>query len=362
MKQLKDFEPQIRKCSKCGICQANCPIYEITGNDCTVSRGQFAMLEGYLNGKFELTKTINHYLDLCLKCGACVNSCPSGINAVDILISAKAEYSKKHPLEKFKTFIQKYFVFGLIPNLIRIFTRTTKSKVFEKKILYFGGCASKLKGDNAIIKILNSLNIEVINPQFNCCGIPYFTRGDLDEFNNSIKNYLEIIKKYDITEVITTCASCEKSLNDYLKWVDKNTSDEDINLLKKVKVKNIYKYLHENECKLKLSNKLKVTYHKPCNINNFNDIEWVLNSIENLEYIEMDDFDKCCGLNGLSKIKDYKIMLNIFKSKIKNIQKSKANIVTTSCLGCELALKSYSFGKYKVMDLIEFISKYVSEK
>ena len=90
-----------------------------------------------------------------------------------------------------------------------------------------------------------------------------------------------------------------------------------------------------------MSNKLKVTYHKPCNINNFNDIEWVLNSTENLEYIEMDGFDKCCGLNGLSKIKDYKIMLNIFKSKINNIQKSKANIVTTSCLGCELALKSY---------------------
>ena len=38
MKQLKDFKSQIRKCSKCGICQADCPIYKITGNGpCTLT-------------------------------------------------------------------------------------------------------------------------------------------------------------------------------------------------------------------------------------------------------------------------------------------------------------------------------------
>ena len=31
---------------------------------------------------------------------------------------------------------------------------------------------------------------EVVNPKFHCCGIPYFTRGDLNEFNNSIKSYI----------------------------------------------------------------------------------------------------------------------------------------------------------------------------
>ena len=71
----------------------------------------------------------------------------------------------------------------------------------------------------------------------------------------------------------------------------------------------------------------------------------------------MTDFDKCCGLNGLSKIKEYDIMSKLFNAKIKNIEESGTKIVTTSCLGCEIALKAYSLGRYKVFDLVDIISK-----
>ncbi len=353
MKQLKDFKKQIHKCSKCGLCQAECPIYKVTGNDCTVSRGQFVMLKGLLKGDLKMSKTINRYLDLCLKCGACSKYCPSGVDIVDVIIAAKSEYFKAHFFEKIKTFSRKYFIFGLIPRIIRTFVRPAKSKTFEKKVLYFGGCGSKLKGDKALVKILNSINIEVINPVFHCCGIPYLSRGDLNEFNNSIKSYIKILKKYDIRDVVVNCASCEKSLKDYKKWAD----EEDKNFLETICVKNIYEYLRENNIKLRLKNPAKITYHKPCNINNFEDIEWLLKNTENLEYIEMKDFDKCCGLNGLSKFKEYKIMTSIFKSKHDNIKNSGSKTVTTSCLGCEVALRAYSFGKYKTQDLIEFVAK-----
>lgn len=358
MKQLTDFKENIHRCSKCGLCQAECPIYKITGSDCTVSRGQFAMLQGILDGDLKMTKTINRYLDLCLKCGACSKYCPSGIDVVDVIIAAKSEYFKSHLLEKFKTFFQKYFIFGLIPRIFRTIIHPTKSKSFAKKVLYFGGCGSKLKGDKAVVKILNSINIEVINPQFHCCGIPYFTRGDLNEFNNSIKNYLKIIKKYNITDIVTTCASCEKTLKDYIKWAD-NVPNEDLEFLKKIKVKNIYSYLRESNTKLSLKKPAQVTYHKPCNMDNYKDICWVMKNTENLEYIEMNDFDKCCGLNGISKIKEYKIMKRIFNSKRKNIKNTDTKHVLTSCLGCEVALKAYSFGQYKVQDLTEFLANYL---
>jgi len=352
MKDLIGFKEEIHKCSKCGLCQAECPIYKLTGNDCSVSRGQFSMLEGIINGELKMTKTINRYLDLCLKCGACAKFCPSGLDVVDVIIAAKSEYFKLHPIEKVKTFFQKYFVFGLIPRIVRTFIRSTKSKKFDRKVLYFGGCGSKLKGDKSIVKILNSLQIEVINPKFHCCGIPYFTRGDLGEFNNSIRNYIKILKKYNIKDVVTTCASCEKSLKDYIKWC----SETDKEFLSTIKVKNIYEYLRENGTELALQKPIKVTYHKPCNISNFEDIKWLLENTENLEYIEMQDFDKCCGLNGLSKFKEYKIMSKVFNAKKNNIKKCGAKIVTTSCLGCEIALKAYSLFSYRVNDLIELLA------
>lgn len=355
MKKLIDFKDDIHKCSKCGLCQAECPIYRITGNDCAVSRGQFRMLEGVIKGDLKMSKTINKYLDLCLKCGACSKFCPSGIDVVDVVIAAKSEYFKLHPMEKIKTFFQKYFIFGLIPRFVRTFLRPTRSKMFDKKVLYFGGCGSKLKGDKAVVKILNSVKVEVVNPEFHCCGISYFSRGDLKAFNDSIKSYIQILRKYDIKDVVTTCASCEKSLKDYIKWAE----DSDKEFLKEINVINIYQYLREKGLRPTLKKNIKVTYHKPCNIDNFEDIEYLLKNTQNLEYIQMQDYDKCCGLNGFFKIKEYKIFSKIFNSKIKNILNTKSETVLTSCLGCESALKLYSKNRYKVYDLIEFIAKKV---
>ena len=353
MLNLIDIKEELHKCSKCGLCQAECPIYKITGNDCAVSRGLFIMLKAVIDKKLKLSKKINRYLNLCLKCGACEEFCPSGIKAVDIITIAKAEYFKKSLFEKLKTFFQKHLIFSLIPSLINIFRLKEKSKSFDKKVVYFGGCYSKIKSNKALVKILNKINIEVITPKFACCGIPFFSRGDLQEYNNSIKSYIKILKKNQIKDVIVTCASCEKSLKDYIKWAD----DNDREFLKTINIKNVYEYLKEHKIKLKLKKDIKATYHKPCNINNYDEIEWLLCNIDGLEYVKMQDFDKCCGVNGLFKFQEYKILKNIFYPKRKNIINTNTKIVLTSCFGCEIALKSYSLNNYKVYDLIEFIAK-----
>ena len=354
MKKLIDFKEEIHKCSKCGLCQAECPIYKITGNDCSVSRGFFSMLQGVLNKDIPFSNKINRYLDLCLKCNACSKSCPSGIDITNIIASAKSIYFKKSCLEKIKSFFQKYFLFGLLPNTINFFRKKYKSKTFHDKVLYFGGCQSKINTTKGIIKILNKAEIEVITPNFQCCGIPYFSRGDLEEFDNSIENFIKTLKKYNIKNIITTCASCEKTLNNYIKWAD----EQDTEFLKEIKIKNIYNYIREKNIILNLKKEFCVTFHKPCNIDNYNDIEWILKNTKNLKYNKMSKFDSCCGLNGLFKFNDYKIIKKIFDSKFKNIINSKAKIVLTTCFGCELALKTYSLGKYKTEDLIIFLSNH----
>ena len=345
MKHLAEYKEEIHSCSKCGLCQSVCPVYKITGNDCTVSRGMFIMLRGVIKGKLKMTKKLNRYLDLCLKCGACSKFCPSDIDVVDIIASAKAEYFKDSFFEKTISFIQKNFIFEFGVNILKIFSHNIESKKFEKKVLYFGGCSGGIKGNRAVVKLLNSCNIEVLTPNFKCCGIPFYVRGDMDNFNIYKESYLETMKKYGIQDVVTTCASCEKTI--------KGFSD-------KIRVKNIFEYIRENNLRLKLKKQMKVTFHKPCNIDNYEDIKWILDNTENLEYIEMQDYDKCCGLNGISKINEYKIMSKVFKSKYDNIVKTGARTVLTSCLGCEAALKFYSFARYRVEDFTEFLEKNIS--
>ena len=352
MKKLEDFKHQINSCSKCGLCQAQCPVYKITGNDCTVSRGHFTMLQGFIKGDLKMSKTINRYLDLCLKCDKCSSFCPSGIDVVDVIFSAKAEYFNSNPIERFISSIQKNIIFGAIPNILNLLSPKSKSKTFDKKVLFFGGCGAKLTGNASVVKILNSLNIEAITPNFDCCGITLLTRGDLKGVNSSIDNYINLVKKYDIKEIVTTCASCEK-------WTN---SEETKEFLKTLKIKNIYEYIRENNLELELKKKEIVTYHKPCNISNFNNIEWILNNTTNLEYKPLENIDECCGLNGLSKISEYQIMKNIFSKKRTSIKNTQAKIVLTSCLGCEIALKTYALNNYKVFDLSDFIAKRVRNR
>ena len=292
MKCLADFEDKIHSCSKCGLCQAVCPIYKITGNDCTVSRGQFIMLRGLIKGDLKMSKTINRYLDLCLKCSACSKFCPAGIDVVDIIAAAKAEYFQNSFSEKIISFILKNFILGFCLKILKLFSPKTKSKQFNKKVIFYGGCGS-FKSESTVIKLMNSLGIEVITPNFKCCGLPFYVRGDFKNFKHYMESFFKKLDKTDdnITEIVTNCASCEKMIKSYSKWMNG----------REYKVKNIFEYIRENNLQFELKKSEKITFHKPCNLSNFEDIEWILNNTKNLEYVEMQDFDKCCGLNGVTK-------------------------------------------------------------
>ena len=343
MKTLIDCKDEIHSCSKCGLCQSVCPIYKITGNDCTVSRGHFIMLKKLINGELKMSKTINKYLDLCLKCSACSKFCPSGIDVVDIIALAKAEYFKLHKIEKFKSAILKFLLKAL--KIIHKFTPAPKSKKYNKKVIYFGGCAG---ADKNVIKILNSMNIEVITPVFNCCGFPFYVMGDMDSFYEYKDDFYSILDKYEDYDIVVNCATCEKTLKIYEKCGGKELT-----------IKNVFEYIKENNLNIELKKNQTVTFHKPCNLDNYEDVKSIIENTKNIKYIEMKDFDKCCGGVNIDFINadKRKIMSELHKEKHNNITESGAKIVLTSCLACKIKLNLFSFGKYKVMDFIEFLAK-----
>ena len=123
MKNLKDYKEIIHNCSKCGLCQGVCPVYLETGNECTVSRGQFIMLQGVIKGDLKINKNINKYLDLCLKCGKCSGFCPSEIDIVEVILSAKAEYFKTSLEGKILSILQSKWIFNTFINCAEIFFR-----------------------------------------------------------------------------------------------------------------------------------------------------------------------------------------------------------------------------------------------
>jgi len=305
MKKLIDYKEEIHKCSKCGLCQSVCPVYKVTGNDCSVSRGKFIMLGGIIKGDLELNKNVNKYLDMCLKCNACKDFCPSDIDARKIFLTAKAEYFNKAPNSRFIRTLHSAPVFNLFLNYAKMATSTYKFLRFDKlvrafypilqkfelgkkailfnefisnkergkrkeereganskqqiansnlslrgaseasdaaiqkesyfpkktTIIYFEGCVNNYinpKTKIATENILNQMGVNVVNAKFQCCGVPFLSGGNIEQFVKQAEfNLAQIPDDFDY--FLTDCASCQNAFFEYENYI------KDGKLLEKLK-------------------------------------------------------------------------------------------------------------------------------
>ena len=360
MKTLQDYEKELSKCSKCGQCQSACPIYKITKNDCTVSRGKFVMLYGVTQGELKLSKKINKYLDMCLKCGKCTQFCPAGIDVTEILNCAKHEYMKTTLLSKFINFIQSKLVFSNIIRFGKLLYSPIRKTVHFKdtgenclSVMYFKGCVNQVfpNSDKHLAKIFENSDIKIISPDFDCCGLPFLSEGNMERFNQAAKANIEKTNiNYDY--LVTDCASCESTLLSYNKYFDCKITPE--------KMLNWGDIIALKDLKFEFKNPVKVTFHKPCHLNSDTFFEKIISNCTNVEYIKMNDYDECCGLAGSFTLKNYKLSKEISKNKALNIQNTNADYVITSCPACILGLKQglrqIKNKKVKVISLLEFLS------
>ncbi len=422
MKKLEDFADDINKCSKCGLCQSVCPVYKITGNDCAVSRGKFVMLDGVLKGDLKLNKNIEKYLDMCLKCGKCKNFCPSNIDVCEIFNTAKYECAKNTFHGKFEKFLESKWVFGSfmkvgkkVNDICKTLTRISAPQVSgrnstlslrerEKKIslLYFKGCVNNFypKTERAFKKICAHLNnVEIIELNFDCCGLPFLSSGNMERFEEVKKYNLELIESCDFDYILTDCASCESTLKGYpssgykksplppcleLFGASENSTFPDtlradalpkIRFTKGVNTSlvrevsrsdggfsfvNAAEFLTGQNIKFKFKKPVKVTFHKPCHLENDDFLKPLLEKCENVEYIEMKDYDDCCGFAGEFAIKNPKISSAISKQKALNAYETGADYILTTCPACVMGLHQgfIAAGKKspEIMNIIEFLA------
>jgi glycolate oxidase iron-sulfur subunit len=357
MKHLDDFKEEIHKCSKCGLCQAVCPLYAVTGNECTVSRGQFIMLDGVIKKHLKMNKNINKYLDLCLKCGKCTDFCPSEIDIVQILLSAKYEYFKRSLFGKIYGILESKVVFDNLLKVIQfasgLFSKKIQSKSFDKKVVWFGGCVEKFNPHirNYVVELLNRLGLEPLDIDFNCCGMPFLTTGNLDRFRAQA---IENIKKIpdDIEYIVCDCSSCEWALKQYVKYID----DEDLKQkMMKIKFKNIYDLISEGDIKFVCKNHKTVTYHKPCHQEGIDSVVKILENCDGVGYTEMSGYDECCAFSSFEVPSTIFKLKPLMKKKFENMKKTNADYVLTSCVGCVASLGIISRFSKKVRRLISFL-------
>ena len=395
---LDSITEELRKCMKCGNCQAVCPIYKESRQEVGAARGKISLLEFFLSGEIEMTKGLSERLSLCTTCNACSNNCPCGVRFDKIILAARAEAVRKKGQHPVKTIaftalkMQRMFDFGMktgsifqaialknIPNRhsklarMRVDIGIGKAKVFpmlpkktlrseflevitvkkpKMRVALFTGCMMNYFYTDigrAVIEVLGEHDIEVVIPKDQgCCGIPASVNGDVVSARVMAKRNLKAFEKIGADALVVACSSCGTAWKHVYGELLEN--DPELKVLADkwaAKSYDISEFMiHQVPFKKEGLGQVsrKVTYHDPCHLNRGQGISAepreILKSIPGVELIEMKEAGRCCGMAGSFSLVHPDLSVEISDRKIADIQTTNTDTVATGCPACRMQLQS----------------------
>ncbi len=388
----------LHNCLKCGMCQPVCPTFKVTRMERHTPRGRVQMVKHYLEGDLSITRGLQEALTSCILCESCAAACPSGVRLDRVFENMRQELH-----ERFGPKLTKRALFAALQNplLMRLGARigrigqktflaplnvqwkignvpinrlpTFNKSSFRQSIgesvpakgkriglvLYFTGCATDLINEEvgqATIDVLTHAGFDVVIPQDQvCCSVPVFLSGARREALPNIRKNLEIFDRDDADAIVVDCATCGGGLK---KAVPHLMEDLGLDTTKAErvasKVKDVSQLVVDHLDDLVLADAgqgagIKVTYHDPCHMVRSMKISQeprqILNALPDVELVEMDGADQCCGGAGSFQFEHVEMSAGVTARKKDSIRSTGAGMVATGCPGCNLTLSGNLFEK-----------------
>jgi glycolate oxidase iron-sulfur subunit len=418
--EVKKFEKDLGQCMKCGFCTFWCPVYQEEHIESSVARGKNMMVRALLAGDLEYTREYAERLNKCTLCMTCTANCPAKANIPNVIVAARADKVKAKGVPfpynivyrwllprrklfgnvvRFASWFQGIFLpktKGTIRHLSMFLSALGKGRhipqiaprflrqmvpVVNKptvaddtgiRVGYFTGCMTDFVFPEVGKKVINFLTrhgVEVVVPrEQGCCGAPVFLgAGDLATGRKMADTNVKAFADFDY--VVADCATCSSAMKDYVKFLADTPERQEAYAKFGEKIKDITEFLVDV---LKLppsayravpeAKGKKVTWHDPCHLNRHMGItrqpREILKSIPDIEYVEMPNADRCCGMAGSFSIYFYDVSQKIADKKMEGIDATGADIVVTDCPGCEIQLIDTTMrhdSPVKVMHIMELL-------
>lgn len=350
----KNIAEEFFQCNKCGLCAATCPIGKELLLEKYTPRGKIQLARYYNQGELDLSDHCREVFAKCLLCGACVTTCPSGVELNKVFISLREEITKKigvHPaMEKV---VQSLVVHHNISDEDnsergewRDFLKNLPGHRYQRdkaEVVYFVGCVASFfpmvqKIPQNLVRILESADLDftILGGQEWCCGFPLIGAGIPEKAREMMDHNLEKVKELEAKMVVFSCPSC------YRTW--KESYDTDLELLHSTQL--IEKLIRDGSIRLKEVN-TTVTYHDPCDLGRNGGIydapRKILKSIPGLTLLELENNraqSVCCGGGGNLEMVDSGLTETMAQKKIGEIQRTGVKTVVTSCQQCVRTIKA----------------------
>lgn len=189
--------------------------------------------------------------------------------------------------------------------------------------------------------ILKKFGCDVNYPyEQTCCGQPAFNNGFHHEAKKCAERFLKLFS--DSKYIVAPSGSCVAMVKNYYEELDLTQDYREI--YQSIK-ENIYELSDFLINVLNIKNfdaklRAKVTYHESCHLLRELKIKdeprMIIKNIKNLEYIELNESDKCCGFGGTFSVKFPELSVAIAEEKANNIEKANVDIVVANDVSCLL--------------------------
>jgi len=319
---LDKLRQEMYTCIRCAYCFEQCPVIRETRWDTDGARGKVILSYGLLSGELEPSQSVADNIFRCTLCRDCLERCPSKVQILDIISSARADLVEAgFATDTHKRVIDNIQATG---NIYGDDEAVPLDR--EGEIPLYIGCqySSRPNKTKKFIKILDKLGIDVTVSKELCCGFPMETLGFRKEFE---EHKVAFRKAFDAKEAIALCPTCTMFLKEGYG----------------IETKHILQVILDRLPEANLGT--KVTFHDSCDFSRglkiIEEPRQVIRKL-GLELVEMKNCKEnssCCGGGGGILMSDAPLSDRIAIHRIHEALETGAEILITSCPTCETVLK-----------------------
>jgi Fe-S oxidoreductase len=341
----KAYKEQIERCSRCGFCQAHCPVFGATLRPAYNARGKMLLAKEVLEGRLELTDELIETIFQCTTCASCATNCPSGVEVPEIIKAFRRDMvnvGSCHP-----AFTGMNEVLDKYDNIYaeKDGEDFDREKGKKAEYVYFMGCVGQYREEDpteATLDLLDHLKVDYTLIDEVCCG------GVLEDVGHSMKPHLaekniDLIKATGAKTVITGCPYCFRTFTG--KELYKPLRQDGIEIV------HISQLLATQDIGVKTD--LKVTYHDPCDLGRHTGIyEEPRATIKKIapNFVELPNHHAdslCCGAGGGVRGAYAKNSLAMARRRLDQVEEIGADILLTECNSCVHNLVNAKLRKQK---------------
>jgi len=366
MEAKYDFERKYREkilqCSRCGFCQAVCPLYGVTLRPSYNARGKMLLLKEVMDGKIPLNDELIETLFQCTTCANCETNCPSGVNVPEIIKQVRKDMvhiGSCHPAFKGMN--------ELLQRHSNIYAEDEpadfgKERNRNAENVYFIGCVGAYREDestHATLSLLDRLKVDYTLIDEVCCS------GVLEDVGYQINENLagknvERILATGARRVITGCPYCFRTFKNKPQYAGLKE--------KGVEVLHVTQFLKDYDFGVKTDK--RVTYHDPCDLGRhcgiYEEPRQTIRKVAS-DFVEMPHSRAdalCCGAGGGVRGAYPKNSLAMARRRLAEAEAVGAEVVLTECNSCvhNLANAKLRKQKFRVLNTTQFINELMDGK